>query len=340
MFTQVQTLGGQYVVCLHADTGETIWERRYDWPYDAAGVYPGPRATPTLYQDRLYFAAPNGLIGCLIAESGELVWSVNVVEKYAARGVDFGYSCSPTVLEGQVLLPVGGRGASLVALSASDGRERWKSGDDPASYTPAYPITHQGRDLVIGYLQNALIACDRATGEIVWRHSLSHGYDEHAAWQSRWGWFFYKRVKTGKTREQRDVAGRHYLTKAELNGLYFATYQMKRPRGWSAPHSVGRYWRCALVLFYNYGLDTGTVWKSTPYHEPILWRHVCWDLASGSLCASCLAAHHRPQRRLSRIILGAALDRESAKTRCCQSRQLYLQSEACRTDVSKVPVCR
>jgi hypothetical protein len=58
--------------------------------------------------------------------------------------------------------------------------------------------------------------------------------------------------------EQRDVAGRHYLTKEELNALYFATYQMKRPRGWSETHSIGRYWRCALVLFYNYGIDTGT----------------------------------------------------------------------------------
>ena len=35
-----------------------------------------------------------------------------------------------------------------------------------------------------------------------------------------------------KPRPQRDVAGRHYLTKAELNALYFASYQMRRPRGW------------------------------------------------------------------------------------------------------------
>src|SRR5262245_54624882 len=35
-----------------------------------------------------------------------------------------------------------------------------------------------------------------------------------------------------KPREQRDVAGRHYLPKAEINALYFATHKMKRPRGW------------------------------------------------------------------------------------------------------------
>jgi site-specific recombinase XerD len=31
-------------------------------------------------------------------------------------------------------------------------------------------------------------------------------------------------------REQRNVAGRHYLTKAEINALYFATHMMERPR--------------------------------------------------------------------------------------------------------------
>jgi hypothetical protein len=36
-------------------------------------------------------------------------------------------------------------------------------------------------------------------------------------------------------RDQRDVAGRHYLTKAEINALYFATHQMKQPRGWDSP---------------------------------------------------------------------------------------------------------
>lgn len=83
-----------------------------------------------------------------------------------------------------------------------------------------------------------------------------------------------------KPRPQRDVAGRHYLTKAEINALYFATHQMRRPRGWDQPFAIGRYWRCALVLFFNYGVDTGTLWKSRPFHEPVLWRHVSWDRTS------------------------------------------------------------
>jgi hypothetical protein len=61
-----------------------------------------------------------------------------------------------------------------------------------------------------------------------------------------------------RPREQRDVAGRHYLTRAEINALYFATHLMERPRGWAGPIPIGRYWRGALVVFFNYGVDTGT----------------------------------------------------------------------------------
>ena len=79
---------------------------------------------------------------------------------------------------------------------------------------------------------------------------------------------------------RRNVAGRHYLTKAEIDALYFATHKMERPRGWDRPMPIGRYWRSAIVVFFNYGLDTGTVWKSAPFHEPILWRHVSWSRQS------------------------------------------------------------
>jgi hypothetical protein len=72
------------------------------------------------------------------------------------------------------------------------------------------------------------------------------------------------------------VAGRHYLTKSDLNALYFATYQLKRPRGWKPSLTVGHYWRAALVVFFNYGVDTGTIFKSAAFHEPILWRHISW----------------------------------------------------------------
>jgi outer membrane protein assembly factor BamB len=180
-FTQYQTLAGQFVICLDASTGETIWEYRYDWPYEAAGIYPGPRSTPTWSGGRIYFAGPSGLVGCL-SEQGSLLWSINVVKEFDGQGNDFGYSCTPVVERGLVLLVVGGKGASLVALDARDGSTVWRSGDESASYTPVLPITIAGKRQVIGYLENSLVCADLMTGASVWKLDLSSGYDEHAAW--------------------------------------------------------------------------------------------------------------------------------------------------------------
>jgi hypothetical protein len=80
-----------------------------------------------------------------------------------------------------------------------------------------------------------------------------------------------------KPRLHRKVAGRHYLTKPEINALYFATHKMQRPRSWNDSVPIGRYWRTALVVFFNYGFDTGTVWRCNSAHEPILWRHITWE---------------------------------------------------------------
>lgn len=181
VYTQYQALGGQYVICLDAENGETVWEYWYDWPFEATGLYPGPRATPTVASNRVYFAGPSGLVGCL-SDRGKLVWSVNVTEKFGGRGTEFGYSCSPTLVDGMVILPVGGQGASMVALDATDGSTVWQSGDDSASYTPAFPITVDGHRQVIGYLEHVLAAFDLKSGRQLWRLPLSHGYDEHAAW--------------------------------------------------------------------------------------------------------------------------------------------------------------
>src|SRR5438309_5913720 len=38
VFTQRQSLGGQYLVCLDPHSGQTIWETRYDWAWQPKGA--------------------------------------------------------------------------------------------------------------------------------------------------------------------------------------------------------------------------------------------------------------------------------------------------------------
>lgn len=181
VYTQRQNATEQSVICLDAETGRLIWEHRCGWAYEPGGMYPGPRATPTWHEGRIYFATPDGRIGCLRASDGRPIWSVNVLDRFGGRGTEFGYSCSPLVEAGLVVLPVGGPTASLVALDALTGAVRWTSGSEPASYCSAVPIDFQGRRLVIAFLQNVLAACELQSGRLLWQRPYSRGYDEHAA---------------------------------------------------------------------------------------------------------------------------------------------------------------
>ncbi len=182
VFTQGQNVTGQYVYCLQADTGETVWEYRYDWPYEAAGVYPGPRSTPTLSNGRLFFTSPDGLLCCLDQSSGDRIWSKDLLKTYGIEGCDFGYACSPTVTDNMVILPVGGVNAGVVAFASETGAEVWTSTSEPASYTPAYPIEVNGAALIVCYMQNSLLILHRHDGQLIHQMDLSHGYDEHSAW--------------------------------------------------------------------------------------------------------------------------------------------------------------
>lgn len=181
VFTQYQTIGGQYVLCLNAASGKTIWEHRYDWAYETTGLYPGPRSTPTVADRCIYFTSPDALIGCLDWD-GNLLWSIDLKEKYGTQGTEFGYACSPMVVDNRVFLPLGGQGASMVALDADTGRLIWRSGNDSASYTPAMPISLGDQRLVVGYLEHALCGFEVETGKQLWRVGLSRGYNEHSAW--------------------------------------------------------------------------------------------------------------------------------------------------------------
>ena len=182
VYTQRQTLAGQFVVCLDARTGRRVWEHRYGWPWKADSDYPGPMATPTVVGGKVYFAGASGLVGCLDAGSGRRFWAVNVTETFKGRGTEYGYACSPLVEDGRVFLPVGGEGAAVVALDARSGAVLWRWGDERASYSPAYPITVQGRRQVVTLLQNVLVGLEPETGRLLWQHRWSEGYDEHAAW--------------------------------------------------------------------------------------------------------------------------------------------------------------
>lgn len=178
--TQMQTALGQFVVCMRTSDGTTLWEQACGTPYEAIGIYPGPRATPTIAGNRVYYATPEGQIGCLDLNTGQRLWSREIVTDFEQQGIGFGYAASPLVMANRVILPCGGKGRGVLALDANTGQAAWTTSDEPASYSPIVPIHLDGELLLVAYLQNA-VAIIAPRGKVLWQQRLSTGYDEHSS---------------------------------------------------------------------------------------------------------------------------------------------------------------
>ena len=110
VYSQIQTLGGQYLICLDLQTGVERWRTRYNWPWQADSEWPGPFGTPTLANGKVYFTDCFGFVRCADAARGHLVWSVNLAEQFGIEPPAFGYAITPLVHDGKVIVPVGEKG--------------------------------------------------------------------------------------------------------------------------------------------------------------------------------------------------------------------------------------
>jgi outer membrane protein assembly factor BamB len=189
LFTQCQREDKQYVVCLDAKSGEEIWTRFGEEGFlDKQRQGPGPRATPTWHDRRLYCLFPAGELLCLEADSGEVVWQTNILEETRAGDHGdleyyWGMSASPLVEEDQVIVQPGGRGAasSLVSFDLRTGRVVWGVGSDPPGYGAPIAVTAAGRRQVIGSTGTSIIAADLRRGEPLWRYEWGNRFNCNCA---------------------------------------------------------------------------------------------------------------------------------------------------------------
>src|SRR5215207_4115737 len=69
--------GTERLFCLDSATGQEKWKWEHDVEYNLS--YPaGPRATPTVVRDRVYFLGAMGNFVCLSAKRGEVEWEVDL----------------------------------------------------------------------------------------------------------------------------------------------------------------------------------------------------------------------------------------------------------------------
>jgi outer membrane protein assembly factor BamB len=152
-------LGSGTLHWLHADT--TRWE-------DGIGG-PGPRATPSIHDGRVYTLGGTGRLNALDLATGAPIWSRDVLDDTGARLPQYGVSASPLVFDGLVIVAAGGtRGQSLVAYDAATGERRWAGGTGPPAYGSPRHAVLAGVAQILILNGEAVVGHDAESGRVLW----------------------------------------------------------------------------------------------------------------------------------------------------------------------------
>ena len=181
VFSMGNVDGNDVVVCLDAKTGKRVWRHQFPIDLDPKMFEGGPRSTPTLDGGRVYTVSHPGDLWCLDAASGKKIWYKHFQKDLRGRRPEWGYAGSPTIEGNVVLVDVGGKGASTVALDKTNGSVVWKSGDDEAGYASPVVATIGGKKTIVIFKASHLVGLDASGGKELWRTEWKTSYDVNAA---------------------------------------------------------------------------------------------------------------------------------------------------------------
>ena len=181
VFSMGNNNGNDVVVCLDAKSGSRVWRHQFPLDLDPNMFEGGPRSTPTVDGGRVYTVSHQGDLWCLDAATGKKIWYKHYRKDFGGRRPQWGYAGSPTVDGNIVLLDVGGKGASTVALDKATGNVVWKSGDDEAGYASPVVATVGGKKTIVILKASHLVGLDAAGGRELWRSEWRTEYDVNAA---------------------------------------------------------------------------------------------------------------------------------------------------------------
>ncbi len=166
----------QVIFCLHADTGDILWQKDIEEEYRESSGGDGPRSTPTVDDGKVYMLGGHGTLLCLNAEDGDEVWKTKLTD-----APYWGYSGSVLVEGGRAIVASGRKTGSLIAFDKNTGKERWRCGEDSTGYATPYPFSFAGTRYVVGFTGKSALIAEMETGRIAWRMPWNTDWSVNAA---------------------------------------------------------------------------------------------------------------------------------------------------------------
>jgi outer membrane protein assembly factor BamB len=171
LYTQEQRGEEETVVCYDAGTGAERWAHRDKARFNELIGGPGPRATPTFHEGKLYTQGAAGRLNCLDAATGRVLWSRDIVADAGAQVPTWGFAASPLVVQGVVTVFAGGpTGKSVLGYHAATGEPAWSAGEGQFSYCSLHPVRLGGVEQLVIATDRGLTAFSPADGKVLWRH--------------------------------------------------------------------------------------------------------------------------------------------------------------------------
>ncbi len=180
--------------CLDADTGKELWKRAYAAPYEmdpaATSHGPGPKATPTVVDGKVFTQGMSSQLHCYDARSGKVLWKHDLLKECQAAGPQYGTAASLLVEGNLVIAQVGDRKEGLVvAFDRDTGKEVWKTPCDGPSYCAPLAVDLAGVRQVLTFSRNEFLALAPAKGNILWRMPYRTSYEQNivtpVVWKDR-----------------------------------------------------------------------------------------------------------------------------------------------------------
>ncbi len=159
-------------ICLDEETGRILWTRSWDADYRIVGAtWEGPRVTPTVDGDLVYFVGATGLLFALDVDSGDERWTRDLLNDYGGAPPSWGFSSAPLVDGPRLITIVGGEdNARVVAFDKVTGEEIWRALPSDADIGVPLPIIIEaaGRPQLVIWFPEKVVSLDPTTGELYW----------------------------------------------------------------------------------------------------------------------------------------------------------------------------
>lgn len=170
-YTQEQRGDSEVVVCYHADTGKELWAHEDSDRFTETVSGPGPRATPTFHDGKIYALGAKGQLNCLDAATGKPVWARNIVTDAEAKVPEWGFAASPLVVDGVVTVLGGPDGKGVLAYYAATGSPAWSGGDGKHNYCSTHRARLGGVEQVLAVTAGGVTAFQPKDGKELWQYS-------------------------------------------------------------------------------------------------------------------------------------------------------------------------